>query len=214
MEDDLLFMPPCCINKKLPRAIMQPPGRALVFYTHGDVTFEKLYRSVAYLVDGSHTLVLSMTNASTDTILFLQLCFERKWIKNLVLSTSRDCLVFLERYLSEYKRCILYVCDKQVSDSSSHFAIYSAEKALIITGSMFDRPGNSVSLAAYSAMFYPSYSSTARNMDWGIPLRNALLPDVLRHRQHVVRTRRKLDSVELEHFIHMEFPPYKDIDNE
>lgn len=41
MDDTLLFIPPCCVDSKLPRAVMQAPSRVLTFYTHGDVTDRK-----------------------------------------------------------------------------------------------------------------------------------------------------------------------------
>ena len=40
--NDTLFIPPCCVDKKLPRAIIQAPRRALSFYTHGDVHFNSI----------------------------------------------------------------------------------------------------------------------------------------------------------------------------
>lgn len=210
MEDTLLFIPPCCVNKKLPRAIMQPPGRSLVFYTHADVTVEQFYRAIAYLVTGSQTLALSMSVANADMIYFLAQCFERGWVKFLVLSTARDCSALVERYLSDYKNRMLYACDKEISDVSSHMIIYSRDNALVLNGPMYDRSGNGISLASYTSAFYPSYSLFGKNLDWGHPLRNVLLPDVLRHRKMMMKNTMRIKYVELEHFLHMEFPPYKD----
>ena len=51
MDDTLLFIPPCCVDKKLPKAVMQAPRRALSFFTHGDVLVDKFVHAIGYLVD-------------------------------------------------------------------------------------------------------------------------------------------------------------------
>ena len=67
MDDTLLFIPPCCVDKKLPRAVMQAPHRALTFYTHGDVTMEKFYRAVSYMVIDAHVMVIAMPAVEPET---------------------------------------------------------------------------------------------------------------------------------------------------
>ena len=72
MDDTLLFIPPCCVDKKLPQAVTQAPQRMLVFYTHGDVTMEKFYRAISFLVIDAHVMALSMPTANNDRFVFLQ----------------------------------------------------------------------------------------------------------------------------------------------
>lgn len=90
MDDTLLFIPPCCVDKKLPKAVFQAPQRMLTFYTHGDVTMEKFYRAVSHLLVDAHVMVLSMPVVSFENFSFLQQCFERGWITHLILSTCRN----------------------------------------------------------------------------------------------------------------------------
>ena len=97
MDDTLLFIPPCCVDKKLPKAVREAPRRMLTFYTHGDVTMEKFFRAIAYLMDDapSHkerhiVMGLCMPVRLYATAVFLQLWLERGCIHHLVLTTQRD----------------------------------------------------------------------------------------------------------------------------
>ena len=208
MDDTLLFIPPCCVDKKLPRAVMQAPHRALTFYTHGDVTMEKFYRAVGYMVIDAHVMVISMPVVEAETLVFFQQCFERKWITHLVLSTSRDCQALLQRYLSEYNDRILYTNGSDVTDLSSHLVLYNADRALVLNGPMYERSFNGTRLVAYNMVFYPNHSLSAAQHDWGNPLRNVLLPDVLRHRKVLSKEQKMALPAALSHFIHLEMPPY------
>lgn len=208
MDDTLLFIPPCCVDRKLPKAIMQAPYRSLTFYTHSDVTFEKFYRAVSYMVESSHTMVVSMTFVAVETFVFFQQCFERGWITSLVLSTAKDCATMVDRYLSDYKDKVLYTHHRDATDWSSHMVLYNADRALVVEGPMFSRamtPG----LTTYHASFYPILSTYSNHHDWGNPIRNVLFPDVLRHRQAARQNKCTALCPELYHFLHLEFPPYE-----
>ena len=208
MEDTLLFIPPCCVDRKLPRAIMQAPYRSLTFYTHSDVTLEKLYRAVGYMLEQSHTMVVSMTFIEVETMAFFLQCFERGWINALVLSTSQDCSAMVDKYLSDYKNKVLYVQHRDATDGASHLVLYSADKALVVEGPMYSRT-MSARLTNYHATFYPILSTYSNSQDFGNPLRNALFPDVLRHRQGAKQSKRTNLCSELTHFLNVEFPPYE-----
>lgn len=216
MEDTLLFIPPCCVDRKLPRAIMQAPHYSLTFYTHSDVTLEKFYRAVGYMLEQSHTMVVSMTFIAVETLAFFLQCFERGWINALVLSTAKDCSAMIDKYLSDYKdkylsdykNKVLYVQHRDATDWSSHLVLYSADKALIIEGPMYSRI-MSAGLTTYHATFYPLLLTCSNSQDWGNPLRNALFPDVLRHRQGAKQSKRTDLCSELTHFLNVEFPPYE-----
>ena len=92
--NDTLFIPPCCVDKKLPRAIIQAPRRALSFYTHGDVLIDKFFHAIGYMADVNPNraqkkhfcvMVLAMTVSRTSAtgyiINYLYTCFERGWIR-------------------------------------------------------------------------------------------------------------------------------------
>lgn len=207
MDDTLLFIPPCCVNKKLPKAVNQAPHRQLTFYTHGDVTAEKFYKAVSHLVIDSHVMVLTMPSPNQETFLFLEQCFEREWITHLVLSTCRPCDTLMAKYLSDYADRIIYAQSDDVSNLSSHMVLYNKDRALTLSGPLFNRPQMDVRLAAYTIVFYPSHllNSTA---DWGNPIRNILFPDVLRHRKKMFANGvKRIKDKEIDRFIHLEFPP-------
>lgn len=207
MDDTLLFIPPCCVDKKLPKAVNQAPHRQLTFYTHGDVTAEKFYKAVSYLMIGSHVMVLTMPSPNQETFLFLEQCFEREWITHLVLSTCRPCDTLMAKYLSDYADRIIYAQSDDVSNLSSHMVLYNKDRALTLSGPLFNRPQMDVRLAAYTIVFYPSHllNSTA---DWGNSLRNILFPDVLRHRKKMFANGvKRIKDKEIDRFLHLEFPP-------
>ena len=207
MDDTLLFMPPCCVDKKLPKAVNQAPHRQLTFYTHGDVTVEKFYKAVSHLLMDAHVMVLTMPSPKQETFVFLQQCFERGWITHLVLSTYRSCDSLLAKYLSDYIERIIYAQGDDVSDLSSHMVLYNKDRALTLSGPMYDRPQTDVRLAAYTLVFYPSHvlNTTA---DWGNPICNILFPDVLRHRKKMFANGvKRIKDKEIDRFIHHEFPP-------
>lgn len=210
MDDTLLFIPPCCVDKKLPKAVSQAPYRQLTFYTHGDVTAEKFYKAVSHLVIDSHVMVLTMSFPNQETFMFLEQCFERGWITRLVLSTYRSCDTLLAKHLGEYADRVIYVQSEDVSELSSHMVLYNKDRALTLSGPMYDRPQTDVRLSAYTLVFHPSHllNTTA---DWGNSLRNILFPDVLRHRKKLFAggIKRIIDK-EIDRFLHLEFPPLKD----
>ena len=207
MDDTLLFMPPCCVDKKLPKAVNQAPYRQLTFYTHGDVTVEKFYKAVSYLMIGSHVMVLTMPSPKQETFVFLQQCFERDWISHLVLSTCRQCGTLIAKYLSDYTERIIYAQSDDVSDLSSHMVLYNNDSALTLSGPMYDRPQMDVRLAAYNLVLYPSHVLSSSS-DWGNPILNILFPDVLRHRKKMFANGvKRIKDKEIDRFIHHEFPP-------
>ena len=208
MDDTLLFIPPCCVDKKLPQAVTQAPQRMLVFYTHGDVTMEKFYRAISFLVIDAHVMALSMPNVNSDSFVFLQQCFERRWITHLILTTANDCSKMVAKYLSDYKDKVLYTQSKDVTDVASHMVLYNYERAVVLTGLMTDRP-YTANLVSYTLTFYPNFSLFSTNSDWSHPIRNVLFPDILRHRQQTHASLNKVQSPTLDHFLHFEFPPYK-----
>ena len=210
MDDTLLFIPPCCVDKKLPKAVNQAPHRQLTFYTHGDVTVEKFYKAVSHLVIDSHIMVLTMPFPKQETFMFLEQCFERGWITRLVLSTYRSCDTLLAKHLGEYIDRVIYAQSEDVSELSSHMVLYNKDRALTLSGPMYDRPQTDVRLAAYTLVFYPSHLLNSMG-DWGNPLRNILFPDVLRHRKKMFAGGiKRITDKEIDRFIHLEFPPLKD----
>ncbi len=210
MDDTLLFIPPCCVDNKLPKAVNQAPHRQLTFYTHGDVTVEKFYKAVSHLVIDSHVMVLTMPSPKQETFMFLEQSFERGWITHLVLSTYRSCDSLLAKHLGDYADRIIFAQSDDVSDLSSHMVLYNRDRALTLSGPMYDRPQIDMRLVAYTIVFHPSHllNSTA---DWGNSLRNILFPDVLRQRKKMFAGGvKQITDREIDRFIHLEFPPLQE----
>lgn len=210
MDDTLLFIPPCCVDNKLPKAVNQAPHRQLTFYTHGDVTVEKFYKAVSHLVIDSHIMVLTMPSPKQETFMFLEQCFERGWITHLILSTLYSCDSLLHKHLGEYADRIIYAQSDNVSFYSSHMVLYNQGRALTLNGPMFDRPQTDAALVSYTLVFHPSNLLNSTS-DWGNSLRNILFPDVLRQRKKIFAGGVKLiKDKTIDRFIHLEFPPFKE----
>lgn len=210
MDDTLLFIPPCCVDNKLPKAVNQAPHRQLTFYTHGDVTVEKFYKAVSHLVIDSHIMVLTMPSPKQETFMFLEQCFERGWITHLILSTLYSCDSLLHKHLGEYADRIIYAQSDNVSFYSSHMVLYNQDRALTLNGPMFDRPQTDAALVSYTLVFHPSHLLNSTS-DWGNSLRNILFPDVLRQRKKIFAGGVKLiKDKTIDRFIHLEFPPFKE----
>ena len=184
----------------------------LSFYTHGDVTAEKFYRAISYEMISRHVLVLAMPVVSNEMLAFLAQCFERDWISHLVLSTGRNIDDMMDKYLKDYKEKILYTSNGDVSAVSAHMVLYNNSRALILQGNMTERPSGR--LSGYTLMFYPDYSLSINDLEWGNPIRNILFPDVLRHRQRVHKDKREVNEAELAAFLLADFPPYKNKEDE
>ena len=221
MDDTLLFIPPCCVDKKLPKAVMQAPRRALSFYTHGDVLVDKFFHAVGCMADTNPVrgtknhfcvMVLAMTVSRTSStgyiINYLKTCFEREWITHLVLSTDKSVEDWIDIHMQEYKDRILYVNHKDVTAQNSHMVLYNEEKAFTVAGPMLDTPTGKLSY--YSMVLYPNYSTCNDASDWSNPLKNILFPDILRHRQRVAKEKRKVDSIILNRFLQSKLPPYEE----
>lgn len=219
MDDTLLFIPPCCVDKKLPKAVMQAPRRALGFYTHGDVLLDKFFHAIAYLADTTPNrtaknhfcvMVLAMTVSRTSAtgymVHYLRTCFERKWITHLVLSTDKNVEDWIDIHLQEYKDRILYTSHKDISTQTSHMVLYNEEKAFTLAGPMLDTPNGK--LSHYSMVLYPDYSACSNTSDWSNPLRNICFPDILRHRKRVAKSKQIVKSRILYRFLQADLPPY------
>ena len=207
MDENLLFIPPCCVDKKLPQAIKQAPHRALSFYTHGDVTMEKFYRAISYLVDDSHVMVLTMPTLDQLTADFLYQCFSRGWISDLVLSTHQDFPVKVLRGLfSQYSEHILLAADADVADINSHLVLYSPTQSLSIAGPMYITPSLNHTVA-YTMLYQPRYDKLAAQDEHGNPLLNILLPDMLRQRKAYRASTARTLSPAMEQFLSFHVPP-------
>ena len=215
MDETLLFIPPCCVDRKLPKAVGEAPRRTLTFYTHGDVTMEKFFRAIGFLVDDAPNhkktytvMVLAMPQILPETAVFLQQCFEREWITHLVLTTSKNAESLMDIHLAEYKDRLLYARSQDVSNVASHMVLYKKDKALILSGPMLEKMSGKTS--AYSLQFLPDQANWLNALTWGNPVKNVCFPDVLHQRQQVIKDKREVKDRLLSRFLKASFPPYDD----
>lgn len=215
MDDTLLFIPPCCVDKKLPKAVGEAPRRTLTFYTHGDVTMEKFFRAIGYLMDDEPNhketytvMVLAMPAILPETAVFLQQCFEREWISHLVLTTQKNADSLVDIHLAEYKDRILYTHSQDVSHLNSHMVLYKKNKALVLSGAMLEKMSGKTS--SYSLTFLPDTANWLNALTWGNPVKNVCFPDVLHQRMQVIKDKREVKDRLLARFLKASFPPYED----
>lgn len=207
MDEKLHFIQPCCVNSKLPIGIDQARG-IFSFYTHCDVPMEKFHRAISYKVGEPHVMVLTMVNITKETLQYLEQCFERNWISDLILSTASDKTSLVSKYFLAYQSHVRYaVSESTVTHATSHMVLYNDDKALTLAGPMYNVAGTDA-LAAYTVMVHNHYGLFT-SKECGNPLLNILLPDVMRHRQACLPNDRSSYSVRIQKFLNYTFPPYK-----
>ncbi len=71
---------PCCAERDLPALLREQKGRAVMFQTYGDVTFEIMMKSVASMAGNDHLTVTLAVEEVTDRIRrTLRRYEEREW---------------------------------------------------------------------------------------------------------------------------------------
>ncbi len=179
-----MIVEPCCVNKQLPKAIIEAPHRVLMFHTNGDVSLEKFYRAIASAIADPAVMVLTLPTVDIHTMRLLVQCFDRDWITDLVLTTSADITKFVESELRDYLPHVSYCHTVAVSFDTSMLSLFSQRQALFLHGSLPLAPSKKAGLSTYTLIFQPSIPLryTGENGDH---LHNALEPIITLHRQHL-----------------------------
>lgn len=80
---------PCCAERQLPALLREQKGRAVLFQTYGDVTFDNILKSVACMAGNDHlTLTLAAREVTDRMQRTLQRYQQRQWITNLRVLTD------------------------------------------------------------------------------------------------------------------------------
>ena len=80
---------PCCAERQLPALLREQKGRAVLFQTYGDVTFDNILKSVACMAGNDHlTLTLAAREVTDRMQRTLQRYQQRQWITTLHLLTD------------------------------------------------------------------------------------------------------------------------------
>jgi len=88
---------PCCAERQLPALLREQKGRAVLFQTYGDVTFENILRSVSCMAGDDHlTMILAVREFTDKMRRIVQRYQERGWITDfrlLVGDTNGEAIV-------------------------------------------------------------------------------------------------------------------------
>lgn len=80
---------PCCAERQLPALLREQKGRAVLFQTYGDVTFDNILKSVSCMAGNDHLTLTLAARAVTDRMQrTLQRYQQRQWITTLHVLTD------------------------------------------------------------------------------------------------------------------------------
>jgi hypothetical protein len=80
---------PCCAERQLPALLREQKGRAVLFQTYGDVTFDNILKSVSSMAGNDHLTVTLAAREVTDKMQrTLQRYQDRQWITTLRVLTD------------------------------------------------------------------------------------------------------------------------------
>jgi hypothetical protein len=80
---------PCCAERQLPALLREQKGRAVLFQTYGDVTFDNILKSVSSMAGNDHLTVTLAAREVTDKMQrTLQRYQQRQWITTLRILTD------------------------------------------------------------------------------------------------------------------------------
>ena len=80
---------PCCAERQLPALLREQKGRAVLFQTYGDVTFDNILKSVSSMAGNDHlTLTLAAREVTDRMQRTLQRYQQRQWITTLRVLTD------------------------------------------------------------------------------------------------------------------------------
>ena len=80
---------PCCAERQLPALLREQKGRAVLFQTYGDVTFDNILKSVSSMAGNDHLTMTLCCREITDKMQrTLQRYQQRQWITTLRVLTD------------------------------------------------------------------------------------------------------------------------------
>lgn len=80
---------PCCAERQLPALLREQKGRAVLFQTYGDVTFDNILKSVSSMAGNDHlTMTLCCREVTDKMQRTLQRYQDRQWITTLRVLTD------------------------------------------------------------------------------------------------------------------------------
>lgn len=140
---------PCCCERQLPQLLREAKGGAALFQTSGDVTVEKMMRSVGCMVDNGSDLWLMLPSVDVDLLRLIRYWFQRGWINHLHLLTKEKQMEMVATELEGV--AFEYATDKMVTDGFLAFTCNG--QAVVLQGQMVLKPAGAASLLMYAGVF-------------------------------------------------------------
>ena len=143
---DELYIPPCCIDRKLP-PIVRAGGPCSFFYSQGDWGVAKLWGALASLVsgtDGNTLCVLVIDDVDEFLLRIIANYMDRRWIRAMVLITSTDRTSMVKDGLSGCLDSIFYCGNRDEAKHSNLWIRSNGKLSLAVVGPLDKGSGNSV----------------------------------------------------------------------
>lgn len=141
---DELYIPPCCIDRKLP-PIVRAGGPCSFFYSQGDWGVAKLWGALASLVsgtDGNTLCVLVIDDVDEFLLRIIANYMDRRWIRAMVLITSTDRTSMVKAGLSGCLDSICYCGNRDEAKHSNLWIRSNGKLSLAVVGPLDKGSGN------------------------------------------------------------------------
>ena len=138
--DDELYMPPCCIDRKLP-PLIKSGGACSFFYSQGDWGLQKLWNAASSLVPNTSFSFLAVETLDVYALRFIRTYFERGWIRAIAIVTADQCHDIIKTELSKYLDRVWYCGRQKMAAYSNLWIRTSHTEALVISGPLSHTEG-------------------------------------------------------------------------
>lgn len=155
---DELYIPPCCIDRKLP-PVVRAGGPCSFFYSQGDWGVAKLWGALASLVSGAEgnaLCVLVIDDVDEFLLRIMANYMDRRWIRALILVTSTDRLQMVRDVLPGYLDSICYCGNRTEAMHSNLWIRTNGKLSLAVVGPL-DKGGGSKHFCSYTASLSPNF---------------------------------------------------------
>lgn len=148
-----LYIPPCCIDKKLP-PLIKNGGSCTFFYSQGDWGLAKLWNAVSCLVESSQFTFLSVEMLDVEILRFIRNYLDKGWIRGIAIVTSKDCTDIVKDELSGLLDRVWYAPNVSAATHSNVWIRTSGTRSLVVSGPLSIKELGSGHFSAYSAHYH------------------------------------------------------------
>lgn len=127
-----LYIPPCCIDRKLPPVIQS--GACAYFYSMGDWGLQKLWNAVSHLVPGQPFTLLAIPALDVYTLRFIKEYFDHGWLGGIALITASDNTDIVKGELSHYIDKVWYAPSLESAQEAQLWIRSSNLTTMVVSG--------------------------------------------------------------------------------